>query len=51
MRDSFDDKIHSVCEEDLIYPDEATEFFDELEVLEEKKRKFDRRKAIKDLRS
>ena len=49
MRDTFDHKIHPVHEEDLIFPDETSEFMSEWEVLEEKKRKFDQRKMIKDL--
>ena len=39
MRDTFDHDVHPTCEEDLIYPDEGSEFLSELEVLEEKLRK------------
>ena len=49
MQDSFDKNIHAVCEEDLIYPDETLEFLSDLEVIEEKKRKYEWRKQIKNI--
>ena len=49
MRDTFDHDIHPTCEEDLIYPDEGSEFLSELEVLEEKLRVFEQRKEVKNL--
>lgn len=51
MRDVFDGKVHPCGEEDLVYPDEASEI-DGAEALEEqleKLEKFARRKAVKNL--
>ena len=53
MRNPFDGKIHPATEEDLLYPDEASEIMtpeeakEELERLITKKRKYEQRKEIK----
>ena len=59
MRNTFDNRIHPACEEDLVYPDESSEFMtadecgeqmqSELEQLLDKKEKFAQRKHTKSL--
>jgi hypothetical protein len=45
MRNTFSNTIEPVGEEDLVYPDESSEFLNELEVLEERLKEKQRRRS------